>query len=94
MSFRDELSSLTPTQKQIQVKATSEAQTNAKLDYSGVKDLLRSKAQHNEYTTIAIIQIPIRANQKLQNMSDESVKQEQPCVEEDYFLDKYKKHHV
>lgn len=52
MSFRDELSSLTPTQKQIQVKATSEAQTNARLDYSGVKDLLRSKAQHNEYTTI------------------------------------------
>ena len=47
MSFRDELSSLTPTQKQIQVKATSEAQTNARLDYSGVKDLLRSKAQHN-----------------------------------------------
>lgn len=52
MSFRDELSSLTPTQKQIQIKATSEAQTNARLDYSGVKDLLRSKAQHNEYTTI------------------------------------------
>ena len=52
MSFRDELSNLTPTQKQIQVKATSEAQTNARLDYSGVKDLLRSKAQHNEYTTI------------------------------------------
>ena len=24
----------------------------ARLDYSGVKDLLRSKAQHNEYTTI------------------------------------------
>ena len=43
---------LPPTQKQIQVKATSEAQTNARLDYSGVKDLLRSKAQHNEYTTI------------------------------------------
>ena len=52
MSFRDELSSLTPTQEQIQTKATSEAQTNARLDYSGVKDLLRSKAQHNEYTTI------------------------------------------
>ena len=43
---------------------------------------------------LAIIRIPIRANQKLQNMSDESVKQEQPCIEEDYFLDKYKKHYV
>lgn len=52
MSFRDELSNLTPTQEQIQAKAVSEAQKDAQSDYYNLKELLKSKAQHNEYTTI------------------------------------------
>ncbi len=52
MSFRDELSSLTPTQEQIQTKTISEAQKDAQRDYYYLKELLKSKAQRNEYTTI------------------------------------------
>lgn len=32
--------------------ALHQRKNRSRLDYSGVKDLLRSKAQHNEYTTI------------------------------------------
>ena len=52
MSFRDELSNLTPTQEQIQAKAVSQAQKDAQSDYYNLKELLKSKAQRNEYTTI------------------------------------------
>lgn len=52
MSFRDELSNLTPTQEQIQAKATSQAQKDAQSDYYNLKELLKSKAQRNEYTII------------------------------------------
>lgn len=51
MSFRDELSSLTPTQEQIQAKVTSEAQKDAQSDYYSLKESLKFKAQHNQYIT-------------------------------------------
>lgn len=53
MSFRDELSNLTPTQEQIQAKAVSQAQKDAQSDYYNLKESLKFKAKHNQYITTA-----------------------------------------